>query len=76
MNSVTNGQTEANYSGEGALSGTDDYRCVMREVERTVLMKMQWACTQLQNSNIEGSLKILQLMDACHQMLTKLKGSK
>lgn len=61
------------YSGGSSLSQTDEYRGVMKEAERTLLMKMEWACTQLQNCNLEDSFRLLQLINACHEMLTKLK---
>ena len=64
------------YSREGALSETDEYRCIMKEVQSTVLMKMQWACTQLQSSNLEESFKVLELIRACHQLLGTLQPSK
>lgn len=66
---------EGQYQSESPLSQTDEYRCVMKEVERTILMKMQWASIHLQNCNLEDSFKLLQLINACHEMLAKLKSS-
>ena len=74
MNSAIN-RAAVEYSRDSSLSQTDEYRGVMKEAERTVLMKMQWACIQLQNCGLEDSFKILQLINACHEMLVKLKSS-
>ena len=60
---------------DGAVSKTDEYKSVMKEVERAILMKMRWACFQLQSNNLEGSFRTLEFINACHEMLAKLNPS-
>ena len=76
VNQETNGNRNAavtEFPRQSVPTDTDEYRCAMKEVEKTVLTKMQWACAQLQSSNLEDSFKVLELINACHQLLLKLQ---
>eukprot|EP00112_Aurelia_sp_Birch-Aquarium-sp1_P023042 Seg6720.1 transcript_id=Seg6720.1/GoldUCD/mRNA.D3Y31 product="Sjoegren syndrome/scleroderma autoantigen 1" protein_id=Seg6720.1/GoldUCD/D3Y31 len=75
--------TERNPSNRGGIqfsvsntsSQTDEYRGVIKEVENSVLMKMQWASIQLRNCSLEDSLKWLQLINTCYDTLTRFQVS-
>ena len=63
------------FSVSNTSSQTDEYRGVMKEVENSVLMKMQWASIQLRNCSLEDSLKWLQLINTCYDTLKRFQVS-
>ena len=76
-NTARNDQTAGvGLARDGAISKTDEYKSVMKEVEIAILMKMRWACFQLQSDNLEGSFRTLEFINVCHEMLAKLNPSK
>ena len=58
-----------------STSHTDEYLVVIQAVENSVLMKMHWASLQLQNSGLDDSFKLLDLIKACQEALSRLQVS-